>query len=202
MKLLRVDSSILGNQSASRQLTASIVVSLTKADVSAEVVHLDLAAEPVGHLTGAEFAVLRGAEPQDEATTREATRNAKMLEDFLAADVVVIGAPMYNFSLPSQLKAWLDRLAVPGKTFRYTADGVEGLAKGKRVIVASSRGGFHSEGYPTAFLDHQESYLRGLFGFIGVSDVTFIRAEGLGVNPDVRKAAMEAASAEIEKLVA
>jgi len=174
MKLLHIDSSILGNQSASRQLTASIVASLTKTDATAEVVYHDLAAEPPGHLTGAQFAALRGVEPQDEATMREADRNSKMLGDFLVADVVVIGAPMYNFSLPSQLKAWLDRLAVPGKTFRYTATGVEGLVNGKRVIVASSRGGFHSEGYPTAVLDHQESYLKVMLAFIGVTDLTFI----------------------------
>lgn len=202
MKLLHTDSSILGNQSASRQLTAEIVASLTKADPTAEVIYYDLAAEPVGHLNGAEFAVLRGAQPQDKETSREAARNAKMLDDFLAADVIVIGAPMYNFSLPTQLKAWLDRLAVPGKTFRYTANGVEGLAKGKRLIVASSRGGLHSEGYPTAFLDHQESYLKALFGFVGITDIVFVRAEGLGISPEVRKAAMQAASTEIEKLTA
>jgi len=200
MKLLHVDSSILGNHSASRQLTAEIVASLTKADPAAEVIYYDLAAEPVGHLSGAEFAALRGTEPQDEASKRRVARNASMLDDFLAADVIVIGAPMYNFSLPSQLKAWLDRLAVPGKTFCYTPHGAEGLAKGKRLIIASSRGGFHSEGYPTAFLDHQESYLKALFGFVGITDVTVVRAEGLGVSPEVRKVAMNEASAEIEKL--
>lgn len=202
MKLLHIDSSIFGDESASRQLTATIVSSLTKADPSAEVTYYDLATEPIGHLTGAEFAVFRGAEPQDAATKQDAARNARMLDDFLAADVIVIGAPMYNFSLPSQLKAWLDRLAVAGKTFRYTATGVEGLVKGKRVIVASSRGGFYSEGHPAAFLDHQESYLKGLFGFIGVTDIAFIRAEGLGISPESRKAAMDAATAEIEKLTA
>jgi len=118
MKMLHIDSSILGNQSASRRLTAEIVASLTKADPAVEVIYHDLAAEPVGHLSGAEFAALRGADPQDEATKREAARNANILDDFLAADVIVIGAPMYNFSLPSQLKSWLDRLAVPGRTFR------------------------------------------------------------------------------------
>jgi len=200
MKLLHIDSSILGDQSASRQLTGEIVASLTKDDPAAEVIYYDLAAEPVGHLGGAEFAALRGAEPQDEATKRRVARNASMLDDFLAADVIVIGAPMYNLSLPSQLKAWLDRLAVPGRTFRYTANGVEGLVSGKRLIIASSRGGFHSEGHPTAFLDHQESYLKALFGFIGMTDVTVVRAEGLGISPEARKAAMDAALAEIEWL--
>lgn len=202
MKLLHVDSSIFGDQSASRQLTATIIASLTKADPSADVVYHDLAAEPVGHLTGAEFSVFRGAEPQDAATKQEAARNAGMLDVFLAADVIVIGAPMYNFSLPTQLKAWLDRLVVAGKTFRYTATGADGLVKGKRVIVASSRGGFYSEGHPAAFLDHQESYLKGVFGFIGITDIAFVRAEGLGISAESRKASMDAATAEIAKLAA
>jgi len=202
MNLLHVDSSILGNHSASRQLSASIVASLKKASPSAEVIYYDLAVEPLGHLTGAEAAVQRGAPSQDEATKLLVGRNDKILDDFLAADAIVIGAPMYNFSLPSQLKAWLDRLAVVGKTFRYTANGPEGLVKGKRVIVASSRGGFHSEGYPTAFVDHQESYLKVLFGFIGITDLSFIRAEGLGISPEVRKSSMDAASAAIEALAA
>ena len=202
MKLLHVDSSILGDHSASRQLTAAIVASQMKADPSAELTYYDLDTEPVGHLTGAEFAVMQGAPPQDDATRMQAARNSKMLDEFLAADVIVIGAPMYNFSPPTQLKAWLDRLGVAGKTFRYTATGVEGLVKGKRVIVASSRGGFYSDGHPTAFLDHQETFLKGMFGFVGITDVAFIRAEGLGISPESRKAAIDAATAEIEKLAA
>lgn len=203
MNLLHVDSSILGEQSASRQLASAIVASLKKAHPSTQVTYYDLAADPVEHLTGTEFGMLRaGLQPQTDADRQAAIRNAKLLDDFLAADVIVIGAPMYNFSVPSQLKAWFDRLAVPGKTFRYTANGVEGLVRGKRVFVASSRGGFYSEGHPGAFLDHQESYLRGLFGFMGITDVSFIRAEGLGISPESRKAAMEAAGAQIEKLAA
>jgi FMN-dependent NADH-azoreductase len=139
---------------------------------------------------------------QNEAIQKDATRNARILEEFLAADVIVIGAPMYNFSLPSQLKAWLDRLAVAGKTFRYTATGVEGLIKGKRVLIASTRGGFYSGSYPTAFLDHQESYLKAVFGFIGITDISIVRAEGLAVSPESRKASMDAAVAEIGKLSA
>jgi FMN-dependent NADH-azoreductase len=144
----------------------------------------------------------RGAEPQDADAQQNAARNAKILEDFIAADVIVVGAPMYNFSLPSQLKAWLDGLAVAGKTFRYAENGPEGLMKGKTVIVASSRGGFYSEGHPTASLDHQESYRKNFFGFVGITDVAFIRAEGLGISLDARKAALEAATVEIEKLAA
>jgi FMN-dependent NADH-azoreductase len=202
MKLLHLDASILGDHSASRQLSAAIVKRLTAVNPSTQVNRYDLAAEPIGHLTGAEFMAFRGGEPQDAATKEVAVRNAKLLDDFLAADIIVIGAPMYNFSLPSQLKAWLDRVAVAGKTFRYTASGAEGLAKGKRVIVASSRGGFYGEGQPAAVLDHQETYLRGFFGFLGIADITFIRAEGLAVGPDSQKAAMAAAASEVERLVA
>jgi FMN-dependent NADH-azoreductase len=198
VKLLHVDASILGDQSASRQLSAAIAKRLVALNPGTEVIRYDLAAEPIGHLTAPEFLAFRAAEPNDEATRR----NAKALNDFLAAEVVVIGAPMYNFSLPSQLKAWLDRLAVAGKTFRYTDNGVEGLAKGKRVIVASSRGGFYGDGQPTAFLDHQESYLKGFFGFLGITGITFIRAEGLAIGPESQKSAMAAAVAEVERIAA
>ncbi|MCK4141949.1 FMN-dependent NADH-azoreductase [Ralstonia pseudosolanacearum] len=202
MKLLHIDASILNEQSASRQLTAVIAKRLTQATPGTETVHYDLSAEPIGHLSTVEFLAFQGVEPQDDAAKREVTRNAKFLSDFLAADVIVIGAPMYNFSLPSQLKAWLDRVAVAGKTFRYTESGVEGLAGGKRVIVASTRGGLYSDGAPAAFLDHQETYLRGFFGFLGIADVTFVRAEGLALGPDSRTAAIDAAVAEVEKLAA
>jgi FMN-dependent NADH-azoreductase len=109
---------------------------------------------------------------------------------------------MYNFSISSQLKAWIDRLAVAGKTFRYTENGSEGLAGGKRVIIASSRGGFYGPQTPTAFLDHQETYLRGVFGFFGITDLTFVRAEGVNVGPDQRNAAITAATAQVCQLAA
>lgn len=202
MKLLHIDASILGEQSVSRQLTAAIVKRLRAAEPAAEVVHHDLAAEPAGHLSAAEFLAFQGVEPQDEVARRDAARNARWLDSFLAADVVVVGAPMYNFALPTQLRAWLDRLAVAGKSFRYTANGAEGLAGGKRVIVASSRGGFYGEGTPMAALDHQESYLRSFFGFLGITDITFIRAEGLALGPESRNAAIDAAVADVARLAA
>jgi FMN-dependent NADH-azoreductase len=117
-----------------------------------------------------------------------------MLEEFLAADVVVIGAPMYNFAIPSQLKAWIDRIAVRGRTFRYTPNGPEGLAGGKRVVVAGSYGGVHPADAPSNFI---EPYLRFLFGFLGVDDVAFVTAEGLGVSPEQREAALRAAHEHI-----
>ncbi|MBS0333343.1 MAG: NAD(P)H-dependent oxidoreductase, partial [Proteobacteria bacterium] len=118
-----------------------------------------------------------------------------ILEEFLAADIVVIGAPMYNFGIPSQLKAWIDHIVVGGKTFRYGESGVEGLAGGKRIILASSRGGFYGDGSPVAALQHQESYLRGVFGFIGIPEIEVVGAEGVNLGPDQRRASLEAAVA-------
>lgn len=202
MKLLHVDASILGVNSISRQLSAAIVKRLRDANPALEVSYHDLGAEPIGHLTGVHLAAAQGVTPEEPLLQQDLALGQKALEDFLAADIVVVGAPMYNFSVSSQLKAWIDRLAVRGKTFRYTDKGPEGLAGGKRVIVASSRGGFYGPQMPTASLDHQENYLRGVFGFFGITDLTFIRAEGVNVSPDQRKAAIEAATAEVGRLAA
>lgn len=202
MQLLHVDTSILDDQSASRQLSRAIVQRLRDSRDGTTVTTYDLVADPVGHLTAAEFFAFQGVVPDAHDAQQAVTRNAAILEDFLNADVIVIGAPMYNFALPSQLRAWLDRLAVPGRTFRYTANGVEGLAAGKRVVVASTRGGLYGEGTPMAALDHQENYLRGFFGFLGVTDITFVRAEGLAFGPEARTAALAAALAEAQQLAA
>lgn len=202
MKLLHVDASILGQNSVSRQLSSAIVKRLREAHAGIEVSYTDLGAEPIGHLTGAHLAAAQGATPESPSLLEDLARGGKALEDFLAADVVVVGAPMYNFSISSQLKAWIDRIAVAGKTFRYTEKGPEGLAGAKKVIVASSRGGFYGPQSPAAFLDHQESYLRGILGFLGITDLTFVRAEGLNIGADQRRAAIEAATAEVARLAA
>ena len=202
MKLLHVDASILGANSISRQLSAAIVKRLRDANPALEVTYHDLGAEPIGHLTGAHLAAAQGVMPEEPSLQRDLALGQKALADFLAADIVVVGAPMYNFSISSQLKAWIDRISVAGKTFRYTEKGPEGLAGGKRVIIASSRGGFYGAQTPAAPLDHQETYLRGVFAFLGITDVTFIRAEGVNVGPDQRKAAIEVATIEVGKLAA
>ena len=202
MKLLHVDASILGRNSVSRQLSAAIVKRLREAHPRIEVTYTDLGAQPIGHLTGAHLAAAQGATPESPALLEDLARGARALEDFLAADILVVGAPMYNFSISSQLKAWIDRIAVAGRTFRYTEKGPEGLAGAKKVIVASSRGGFYGPHSPAAFLDHQESYLRGILGFLGITDLTFVRAEGLNVGADQRQAAIEAATAEAARLAA
>jgi FMN-dependent NADH-azoreductase len=202
MKVLHVDASILGESSVSRQLSAAIVERLRAAHPEIAVTYYDLGAEPIDHLTGAHLAAARGAFAQSASLQQDVARGQEALEDFLSADIVVVGAPMYNFSVSSQLKAWIDRLAVAGKTFRYGPNGVQGLAGGKKVIVASSRGGFYGPDTATAFLDHQETYLRGIFGFFGITDITFVRAEGLNVSAEQRKAAIAAATAAAARLAA
>ncbi|RCS30115.1 FMN-dependent NADH-azoreductase [Rhodanobacter denitrificans] len=191
MKLLHIDSSALGGYSVSRQLTADIVAELKRNTPDAAVHYHDLAAQPLPHWT-----------PVADASDPAAVLGTEMLEEFLAADVVVIGAPMYNFAISSQLKAWLDRILVAGKTFRYTANGPEGLAGGKRVIVASSRGGIYSKDSPAAAMDFQEPYLRAAFAFIGINDIEFVRAEGIAIGDEQKAAALKSARSAIGTLVA
>lgn len=185
MKLLHIDSSILGTDSASRELSAAIVARWQAGTTGLEVAYRDLAANPAPHLGPDSLAGIDAA---------EAALAAAMMDEFLAADVVVVGVPMYNFNIPSQLKAWIDRIAVRGKTFHYTEDGPEGLAGGKQVIVAASYGGFHPAGGASNFI---EPYLRFLFGFFGIRDVSFITADGLAVSPDQRAQSLQAAHARI-----
>ncbi|HEV2286368.1 MAG TPA: NAD(P)H-dependent oxidoreductase [Steroidobacteraceae bacterium] len=185
MKILHIDSSILGEGSASRALTREAVDGLRKTHPEAEVAYLDLAAAELPHLSP------RSLARSDES---EAARNAAALEQFLGADLLVIGAPIYNFSIPSQLKAWIDRISVAGKTFRYTASGPEGLAGGTQVLIAMTRGGIVG---PDARGEFGESYLRFLFGFLGIRDVRVVRAEGLNLSPQQRAASLAAARAAI-----
>ena len=119
----------------------------------------------------------------------------------LAADIVVVGAPMYNFTIPSQLKAWIDRIVIAGRTFQYGPNGAEGLAKGKRVIIALARGGFYGDGSPAAPLEHLETYLRGVFNFIGI-EPEFVIAEGVNIGPEQRESALKNALIEVERLAA
>ena len=179
MTILHIDSSISGDQSASRTITRSIVEQLTDGDV----IYRDLVSEPLPHLTLDAFA------------------DSSVLDEFLAADTVVIGAPMYNFTLPTQLKAWIDRILVAGKTFRYTESGPEGLAGGRRVIVALARGGMYDAGSPAASLEHLESYLRGIFNFIGI-EPEFVAADGLNFGAEQREASLNAALGETMLLAA
>ena len=179
MTILKLDSSISGETSVSRILTRSITDQLAAASPGAAVIERDLVAAPLAHLT-------------------ERGQDADVLDEFLGADTVVIGAPMYNFSVPSQLKAWIDRIAVAGKTFQYGANGPEGLAGDKRVIVAVSRGGFYEAGNS---FEHVEAYLKPFFNFIGV-EPEFVRADGVAVGPEQRDAGLAKGLAEVERLAA
>ncbi len=174
MKILHIDTSINGTNSASRRISAEAVRAMAARHDDVEIIHRDLAEAPLPHLTLAEF----GTEESQQA-----------LAEFQTADVVVIGAGMYNFTVPSQLKSWLDRIIVSGKTFRYTETGPEGLAGGKRVIIALARGGFYAQGTPAAGLEHAETYLRGAFAFMGISDIQILNADGTSI-PEMRDAAI------------
>lgn len=186
MKILHIDTSIQGDNSASRRISAGVVRQLRAQHPAADIAYRDLAGAPLPHLTLAGFA---------------AEESQAALAEFQAADVVVIGTGMYNFSVPSQLKAWIDRIMIAGQTFRYTEAGPEGLAGGKRVIVALARGGFYAEGSPVFALEHAESYLRGVFGFLGVVDIAVINADGTAL-PDLRAAAIESAEQRAAALAA
>jgi FMN-dependent NADH-azoreductase len=190
MKLLHVDASILGANSASRRLSAAAVERLNKATPGLEIVYRDLAAEPLSHLTGEHLAAAHGAVPESPSVQKDIAASQTALQDFLAADIVVIGAPMYNFTIPSQLKAWIDRIVIAGKTFKYGPNGAEGLAGNKRVVIAISRGGLYGPGAPAAALEHLETYLRAVFGFIGVTNLEIIVAEGLQIGPEQREKSM------------
>jgi FMN-dependent NADH-azoreductase len=181
--ILHIDSSINGENSASRSITKSIVEQLKTGLWGEEVVYRDLAADPLSHLTLDAFA------------------NSSVIDEFFAADTIVIGAPMYNFTLPTQLKAWIDRIVIAGKTFQYTANGPEGLAKDKRVIIALARGGFYDVNSPAAALEHLETYLRGVFNFIGI-EPEFVAADGLAVSPEQREASLSQAQGETLRIAA
>ncbi|MCU9953453.1 MULTISPECIES: FMN-dependent NADH-azoreductase [Burkholderia] len=201
MKLLHIDSSILGQGSVSRELSAEAVATFRGRDPGLTVTRLDLAATPIGHLTAEHLAAAQGA-PIDDALKADVEIGQRALDEFLAADIVVVGAPMYNFGIASQLKAWIDRISVAGKTFRYGENGPVGLCVGKKLVVASSRGGVYSEGSPVAAFDHQETYLKAAFGFLGVTDITFIRAEGVAMGQDMRSGAIASAKEAAAALAA
>jgi len=202
MKLLHIDSSILGAKSVSRLLSAEVVAEWRKANPQATVEYLDLAVDTPSHFSADAIGIKIGlqAEPT-EAQRFENTVSERLVSQFLASDVIVIGAPFYNFSIPTQLKAWIDRLAQAGRTFKYTETGAVGLAGGKTVIVASSRGGIYSTSEGGQAMEHQESYLKVIFGFFGVTDVRFVRAEGLGMGDVAKAAGLASARSDIGLVV-
>jgi len=192
MKLLHIDSSVLGPHSVSRQVSAAAVERLRKANPGLEVSYRDLTLTPLAHLSGPHRTAGQGATPE-AGLQEDIVAGRTALEEFLASDIIVLGAPMYNFTIPSQLKAWIDRILVAGKTFKYGEQGVQGLAGNKRVIVAISRGGFYGPGTPAAVGEHLETYLRWVFGLIGVTNPEFISADGMQVGTEHREKALAGA---------
>lgn len=197
MQILKIDSSTNGGSSVSRELTQALLDHFTAQNPDATVIERDFATDPLPHIDPVTTGAIRLPEDaHDDAMTAAFPGERAILDEFLASDVVIVGAPMYNFSIPSSLKAWLDRLGVPRVTFRYGENGPEGLAGGRRVIVASSRGGAYENGGPA---EHQESLLKAFFNFIGI-EPEFVRAEGIGMGPEAREKALADAREEIAKL--
>ena len=197
--VLVLNSSASGAASVSRQLVERAVADLRVQDPGLRVVTHDLGAKPIPHLTLESATALRGADPVNQEQAAAQALSNELISELKAADVIVIGAPMYNFGIPSTLKAWFDYVLRAGLTFRYTEAGPEGLVTGKRAIVVESRGGLYSEG-PAQAMDSQEPHLRTMLGFIGITDVSFVRAERLAFGAEVRDQAIDGAKAEIERL--
>jgi FMN-dependent NADH-azoreductase len=203
MKLLHIDSSALGGASVSRELTRRLVAEWRAAHPGTKVEYLDLAKDAPNHLNADSLGFRMGVnvEGLSDVQRRENEVSERLVGQFLAADVVVVGAPLYNFSVPTQLKAWIDRIAQAGRTFKYTEKGPVGLAGGKTVIVASSRGGMYYGNAAMEAMEHQESYLKTVFGFFGVTDVRFVRAEGVAMGDEARAKAFAAADVAIRAAV-
>jgi len=199
--ILFVSSSPSGWNSYSHQFASHIVDDLKARHPGAKVVVRDVAKEPLPHVDAA-FATGRVLPPEKRSP---AEAQALALSDILlaeleAADVVVFAVPMYNFSVPSSLKAWIDHVVRPGRAFSYSEKGPQGLLKGKKAVVVVARGGIYSEG-PAQQLDFQESYLRAVLGFIGITNVHVVRVEGVGMGEQALKSAMASAKAQSEKVV-
>jgi FMN-dependent NADH-azoreductase len=201
--ILHLDSSPMGDRSVSRKLTREVVSKLTAKYPDNRVIYHDLGTTPFPHLSAS---IVGGfftpADQQSPEVANEVAVSDQLTEELLSADVIVVGAPMWNLSIPSSLKAWIDHVVRVGKTFQYTSSGAKGLISGnKKVIVVSSRGGVYTEG-PAQAYDHQETYLRTIFGFLGISDVSFVRAEGVSMGPDALENALKTAAEHVSELIA
>ncbi|HWH17103.1 MAG TPA: FMN-dependent NADH-azoreductase [Allosphingosinicella sp.] len=197
-KVLVINSSALGEASVSNKLTGELANRLKAEHPSLEITVRDIGRNPIPHLTAETVGAIRGVADNDSARATLALSD-RLIEEIREADLLVIGSPMYNFGISSTLKTWFDHVLRAGVTFRYTEAGPEGLVKGKKAVVIESRAGFYSEG-PASGLDSQEPHLRTLLGFMGITDVAFVRAEKLAFGPDAAAAAIEAAAAELEAL--
>jgi FMN-dependent NADH-azoreductase len=204
MKILHIDSSITGERSVSRELSALIVARLGGSEQH-EVTYRDVVADDLPHFTAvtapSAHPLSKAAPVLDQAQQAKRDTSDAILKEFLEAETVVIGVPMYNFTLPSELKAWIDRIVIPGTTFKPGPNGPEGLAGGKRVILAIARGGYYGEEAAFRAAEHGESLLRTALGFIGVKSIETVIAEGLNV-PDARESAVATAREAAEQIAA
>ena len=194
--VLVITSSALGEASVSNQLVAETVARLRSHDPGLRIITRDLGSDPIPHLNFDSATALRGAEPENTAQAAARSLSDALIAELKAADTLIIGAPMYNFGMPSTLKAWFDHVLRADITFRYSESGPEGLIKGKRAVVIVSRGGLYSEG-PAQVMDSQEPHLRHLLGFMGITDVSFLRAEKLAFGQDVREQSIDAVRQQI-----
>jgi FMN-dependent NADH-azoreductase len=198
-KVLIIDSAVTGDASVSRKLTAELAERLTRRDPTVSIVRRDIGANPIPHLTAETVGAIRGAPADSQVASDALALSDALVAEVKDADVIVLGAPMYNFGMSSTLKTWFDHILRAGVTFRYTAEGPEGLVKDKKAIVVESRAGFYSDG-PAAAMDHQEPHIRTLLGFMGVTDVTFVRAEKLAFGPEAASAAIAEAVERLDTL--
>lgn len=196
--ILHIDSSPLGDSSVTRKFTAKIVEGLKANHPDAKVTTRDFGQAPLPHLSGAVIGAFFTPPDNHTDIQSEAIKPSdQAIAELMAADAIVIGVPMWNFGIPSALKAWIDHVVRAGKTFQYGANGIEGLVPpGKKVIIASARGGIYSSG-PMASVEHQDSYLKAVFQFIGLTDVSFVLAEGVAMGPDAVAAAMQTAETHV-----
>lgn len=203
MNVLQIDSSVLSASSVSRQLTKSIVESLQQQNSNLKLTYRDVSSDPINHLSS-EILTARfidASEWSDEQKA-ETVLNETLLNELFAADILIIGAPMYNFTIPTQLKSWFDRVLVAVHTFKCTEQGPVGLLQNKRAIIASSCGGMYSTSKAGKMLDFQEDYLRTVLGFIGITDIEIIRAEGVNLSTENKDKTLENAIKDIKVLFA
>ena len=199
MNILVIDSAATGNASVSRKLTGRLIEALSARYPGATIVRRDVGANPIPHLVEASTPAIRGAEPASEAAREAIALSDALVAELKSADLIVLAAPMYNFGMPSTLKAWFDHVLRAGITFRYTEAGPEGLVKGKKAIVIETRAGLYSEG-PAAAMDSQEPHLRTLLGFMGLDDVEWVRVEKLAFGPEAAGKALAEAEAHLDRL--
>lgn len=198
MQILRIDSATTGDQSVTRRLTDMMADHFARQNPGATMVVRDLVTNPLPHIDPITTSAIRTPpETHKDAVAAAYPDERAVLDEFLSSDVIIIGAPMYNFSIPSQLKAWLDRLAVPGVTFRFSEEGPEGLAGGRKVVIASARGGSYQN---DTMAENQESLLTTFFGFLGIEDIAFVRVENAAFGKETIDKGITTAKAQIAAL--